>query len=431
MLLGARQTLIRNSLPYKARLEYIYSPDGQNLIDTGIIPTINDHVSISLCHDYYNGFEGVVSSKYGTWNASPNYWFTIKNIISRWQIWAFNNFADLSGLAPTPGYVEHISINLPNGSVSITNNNGSKTWNIIVGTPHTEQPTYVLFDTAPAVGYGSSIYKFKIVRNGVLIQSLIPVLDYDDTPCMYDEVSHKFFYNQGTGAFVAGPRVDDVDYTAKSYIQDGLVAMWDGIENAGWGVHDANATVWRDLIGSLDITIPSSATIADKYLKMTSGSTSSVNTFTIDTTSDYAVELVFAAGDSHETADWVRWRFGYLLGASFATQYFKFGNYWGGNRVFNTPATYNRDSSTLSTDGRVVTATFNIKQSESKFDIYYNGAKRYVDQSTDSTKSAYKIEFITGERAQYTFRANIYNRLLSASEIAYNYSIDKARFILS
>lgn len=24
-------------------------------------------------------------------------------------------------------------------------------------------------------------------------------------------------------------------YTAKDYVQDGLVAMWDGIENAGWG----------------------------------------------------------------------------------------------------------------------------------------------------------------------------------------------------
>lgn len=38
--------------------------------------------------------------------------------------------------------------------------------------------------------------------------------------------------------------------SARSYIQDGLFAMWDGIENAGWGVHDANATVWTDLSGN-------------------------------------------------------------------------------------------------------------------------------------------------------------------------------------
>lgn len=44
------------------------------------------------------------------------------------------------------------------------------------------------------------------------------------------------------------------EYTAKDYIQDGLVAMWDGIENAGWGVHDPNATTWKDLVGSCDLS---------------------------------------------------------------------------------------------------------------------------------------------------------------------------------
>ena len=32
--------------------------------------------------------------------------------------------------------------------------------------------------------------------------------------------------------------------TARDYVQDGLVAMWDGIENAGWGVHYYSDTVW-------------------------------------------------------------------------------------------------------------------------------------------------------------------------------------------
>lgn len=40
--------------------------------------------------------------------------------------------------------------------------------------------------------------------------------------------------------------------TARSYVQDGLVAMWDGIENSGWGVHDPNATVWKDLVGGVE-----------------------------------------------------------------------------------------------------------------------------------------------------------------------------------
>lgn len=36
---------------------------------------------------------------------------------------------------------------------------------------------------------------------------------------------------------------------AFSYIQKGLAACYDGIENAGAGVHDPNATTWVDLTG--------------------------------------------------------------------------------------------------------------------------------------------------------------------------------------
>ena len=38
-------------------------------------------------------------------------------------------------------------------------------------------------------------------------------------------------------------------YTAADYIQDGLVAMWDGIENVGWGEHSDTLEQWNDLIG--------------------------------------------------------------------------------------------------------------------------------------------------------------------------------------
>ena len=40
------------------------------------------------------------------------------------------------------------------------------------------------------------------------------------------------------------------------YITDGLVAWWDGIWNAGLGVHDSNATVWRDIIGGREFVLP-------------------------------------------------------------------------------------------------------------------------------------------------------------------------------
>lgn len=44
------------------------------------------------------------------------------------------------------------------------------------------------------------------------------------------------------------------------YVTDGLIAMWDGEWNAGGGVHDPNATTWSDLSGNgynmiLDMTL--------------------------------------------------------------------------------------------------------------------------------------------------------------------------------
>ena len=48
---------------------------------------------------------------------------------------------------------------------------------------------------------------------------------------------------------------DGGGYTSASYVQDGLIAQWDGIDNAGTGTHDASATVWKDLKGSCDMAL--------------------------------------------------------------------------------------------------------------------------------------------------------------------------------
>ncbi|MGN0845859.1 MAG: hypothetical protein ACI4RA_00565 [Kiritimatiellia bacterium] len=39
-------------------------------------------------------------------------------------------------------------------------------------------------------------------------------------------------------------------YSAKSYVQAGLVGHFDGVENAGYGQHDATATTWTNLVGT-------------------------------------------------------------------------------------------------------------------------------------------------------------------------------------
>ena len=50
-------------------------------------------------------------------------------------------------------------------------------------------------------------------------------------------------------AVVAGCGSAWAEISAGTYVQDGLVAQYDGIENAGAGTYDANATTWKDLKG--------------------------------------------------------------------------------------------------------------------------------------------------------------------------------------
>ena len=49
------------------------------------------------------------------------------------------------------------------------------------------------------------IYSCKIYDNNTLVRDFIPVLDPNGVPCMYDRVEDKFYYNAGTGDFIAGP----------------------------------------------------------------------------------------------------------------------------------------------------------------------------------------------------------------------------------
>lgn len=53
------------------------------------------------------------------------------------------------------------------------------------------------------------VYSFQLYDNGILVRDFIPVLDQNDTSCLYDKVSKTLFYNAGTGDFIAGPMVGE------------------------------------------------------------------------------------------------------------------------------------------------------------------------------------------------------------------------------
>lgn len=60
-------------------------------------------------------------------------------------------------------------------------------------------------NNSPITATRAKLYYFKIWQDDILVRDFIPVLDKDGTPCMFDKVEGKFYYNQGTGQFIAGP----------------------------------------------------------------------------------------------------------------------------------------------------------------------------------------------------------------------------------
>ena len=62
------------------------------------------------------------------------------------------------------------------------------------------------------------IYQFKGTAGGKSYH-LIPVLDWQGVPCMYDKINRKFYYNLGTGSFTYGREIHRVEWLKSSGTQ--------------------------------------------------------------------------------------------------------------------------------------------------------------------------------------------------------------------
>ena len=73
----------------------------------------------------------------------------------------------------------------------------------------------------------ATFYGMKIYEGDTLVRNYRPVLDENNVPCLYDTVTHAYFYNSGSGTF---------SYTAPT---GEIVASYLKVNNA-----------WQNLIGS-------------------------------------------------------------------------------------------------------------------------------------------------------------------------------------
>lgn len=167
-------------------LNYIEST-GTQYIDTGIIPNNNTVVKISIKKSGdiidYERLCGVVNDFELLRNNTLNFIFRADN----------TNIYDDIDISNEKFKV----LQFGKGNIFINNN-------IVYSYSNrfsTDKNLY-LFHSNGSDRYGSFKLQYcKIYENDELIRNFLPVLN-DNIPCLYDTVTDKYFYNQGTGEFL-------------------------------------------------------------------------------------------------------------------------------------------------------------------------------------------------------------------------------------
>ena len=204
------------------------------------------------------------------------------------------------------------------------------------------------------------------------------------------------------------------------YITDGLVAMWDGEWNAGGGVHDANATTWKDLVGNRDLVLTQLGSFeANCLLNRTGGVGASLD----DRLSGYGtLEVVFSASGHYKyaTVCYVCLGGGFYFGQR---NNIVNGNYRTETAVYGRIADIN-----VSTSG---IASWSMTRTGGVGEIRKNGVQQALTEISVQGAQATPISLNATSYDNRFFNIRAYSRALTAAEIARNYAIDKERFDLT
>ena len=214
---------------------------------------------------------------------------------------------------------------------------------------------------------------------------------------------------------------------AAAYVQDGLVACWDGVENAGTGVHDASATVWKDLVAGREFTL-TGVTVGDNRMTFAGAKTSYGSLNATDTANVFlpatngTVEVVFASTQSGNGSQTV------LQSSTASGIVMTFLNQ-------NLLITCNASSTRYSASYGFATNTTAIRYTSANPAAAFQNAGALSASGTGNTtgsKTTTTIGHNTSDANLFKghiFCIRVYNRHLTADEIASNRDLDLDRFV--
>lgn len=210
------------------------------------------------------------------------------------------------------------------------------------------------------------------------------------------------------------------------YVTDGLVAMWDGIWNGGYETHNASATTWKDLAGSNALDCSSNLTWGDNCAQI-SGDTCFGND--IYDVVGCSIEFVWQDSQVGTTRNYIS----VGGGAGISSPWYSHTgcgsaagvNMSNGFSNGNTPSTNKQNIRSYSfVRGPAGNNTLNQYWIDgTRYENLY-----YYPASFLGSISGVHMMANTGVMKSYCTR--IYNRALTAAEVAANNAVDKARFNL-
>lgn len=187
-------------------VNYIQS-DGNQYINTGINPTQNYRVICDFQMSSPSGWQCLMGASDDQSNTnSLAFWHTPSSGFAYY--YGTNTSAEFGSVTEGVGTGTRNVVDCNKNIATITKD--EKSYSVTVGaTSFTcAQPIYLF-----GVNYGGSmmfpnsgckIYSCQIYDNGTLVRDLWPCLDEDGVACMYDKVTKEYYYNAGSGEFIAG-----------------------------------------------------------------------------------------------------------------------------------------------------------------------------------------------------------------------------------
>ena len=186
--------------PYKQELAYIEST-GSQYIDTNFYPSGNA-LRVKMKFKYTSSHASL--SLFGNHNTTP---YSITPYGAQPVFYVGNTNSISCGNQTSLNTAYELDVTADNGTLTAVWNGVTYTASYS-GSLYTALSVFIFGSNSGSgvveTGDGYQLEYIQFYDNGTLVRDYIPVLDWDDVPCLYDKVKRKMYYNAGTGEFTAG-----------------------------------------------------------------------------------------------------------------------------------------------------------------------------------------------------------------------------------